>query len=539
MILVDRAKPKSLPNKSHNYQPTTKNIKTKGTPTMTLRPLRQRGILVLSTVAAISQCASAFSFTSSALFSTTRLPNPPRTLQTKTVLQQSQLPSTRSSSRLHYSIDISEEAPRDIPSLEQWASSYGIQTSDGFQLTAHELDQNGFLDVSAMTTQDIPAQTPVLYIPNEVILSSSKAEQEFGHLPCMTQAIDRIIANGAQSELRQYYLMIKLLVEYEKGAESPWFPYLNSLPRYFSNGPSMTPFCYRCIPSFLSLLCQKERANMNHLMVKGISFLSDETKGNSDLWQWVYQIVYTRSVESDGSVASGDDGSDSNNSGGGSGDLYLLPMGDMFNHGSAETEVDYAYDDYGNCYVQTTHDIPAGSPLRRCYGDPTNPSFLFARYGFLDESAPATFCKLLPTGTTFRHVNNEMKQLGYAYNRMLFYKDTGDVSDEVWDILLYLVLGEEDKNNNEQMQQQFFQAHMSGDYPTKQWFHEQWYPQTAEKLLNHIEEFLAELDSLEEKVAYGGKVAVGDHPRLPLILRHNAFVKNTFLTVKSRYFPNE
>ena len=29
---------------------------------------------------------------------------------------------------------------------------------------------------------------------------------------------------------------------------------------------------------------------------------------------------------------------------------------------------------------------------------------------------------------------------------------------------------------------------------------------------------------------------VHDHPRLPLILRHNEFVRNTFLTVRARYF---
>ena len=33
---------------------------------------------------------------------------------------------------------------------------------------------------------------------------------------------------NADTELRQYYLMIKILVEYEKGAGSAWFPWLNS-----------------------------------------------------------------------------------------------------------------------------------------------------------------------------------------------------------------------------------------------------------------------------------------------------------------------
>lgn len=121
-----------------------------------------------------------------------------------------------------------------------------------------------------------------------------------------------------------------------------------------------------------------------------------------------------------------------------------------------------------------------------------------------------------------------MKDLGYAHNRMLFYKDTGEVSEEVWDHLLYVALGETDQTT----QQQFYQAHMSGDYATKQYIHEQYYHLTAAKLADHIDTFLNDLRALEKKGEYGGKVASDDHPRLPLLLRHNEFVKNTFLTVK-------
>ena len=67
------------------------------------------------------------------------------------------------------------------------------------------------------------------------------------------------------------------------------------------------------------------------------------------------------------------------------------------------------------------------------YGDPTNPSPLFATYGFLDESSPATFCKLMD-------VQQEMQDMGVDFSRMLFYKDTGDISEEVWDVLLYHIL---------------------------------------------------------------------------------------------------
>ena len=64
--------------------------------------------------------------------------------------------------------------------MEEWATYAGIQKADGFQLVGEELD--GVVDVSAMTAYDIPANSPALYIPNEMILSSSKAMQEFGRL---------------------------------------------------------------------------------------------------------------------------------------------------------------------------------------------------------------------------------------------------------------------------------------------------------------------------------------------------------------------
>ncbi len=57
--------------------------------------------------------------------------------------------------------------------------------------------------------------------------------------------------------------------------------------------------------------------------------------------------------------------------------------------------------------------------------------------------------------------------------------------------------------------------------------------------MEHIDDILGELDGLSQKSAYGGAVAGDDHPRLPLILRHNDFVRATFMAVRSYYFPGE
>lgn len=195
----------------------------------------------------------------------------------------------------------------------------------------------------------------------------------------------------------------------------------------------------------------------------------------------------------------------------------------MFNHGSDYTEIEPSYDEQGNYYAYTTYDVPAGSPLRISYGDPTNPSFLFARYGFLEDNTPATFCKLIPT-----HINKDMEELGYAENKMLFYKN-GEVSQEVWDIMLYQLVS----STNIAHKRQLMEAHQRDDYETKQMLHEKYYPDTSSQLLQHINEFIDQLDKLSGKTE--GR-SIDEHPRLPLITRHNQFVRDIFMTVRNQNF---
>lgn len=413
----------------------------------------------------------------------------------------------RCSSVLFCKVNISEDAPRDIQSLEQRAYKCGVERSGGLEFTAENTlgtYDGSRLDISFMTTEDIPAGSPILYVPNVVILSSYSAITEFGRLE---DAENRLRSLNAESQIRHYYLMLKILAEWELGTQSEWYTWLNSLPRYYSNAVSMTPFCCKCLPNLMADLARKERASMNNLMIKQVPFLSIETRCNADLWVWAYQVVYTRSFEAND----------------GSGDLCIVPMGDYFNHG-AEANIAMKYDDSGNFRVGTTRDVPAGSPLHMSYGDPTNPSFLFARYGFLDRSSPATFCKIM-----LPYVSDELLGLGYTHERMLFYKDTGEVSREVWDVLLYQVLSAP----NIALGKNLYKAHMDGDEQTKQLLHEQYYSETSRKLLIHIDSFIQQLEELSAKTI---GMDINQHPRLPIILNHNEFVRDTFLAVRARYF---
>lgn len=401
-------------------------------------------------------------------------------------------------SSLSAAVDVSENAPRDLATFEDWAASCGVQRSDGFQLTSED-----GVDISVMTTEDLAAESPVLFVPSDMILSSRRAKEEIGLLK---EAEDRLVSVKASDHVPQFYLFVKILQEYEAGDNSAWYPYLNSLPRYFSNGASMTPFCFDCLPRFAGYLAQYERIKYIQYSqaLKTVPFLSEETKANKELTKWAFAVVYTRGLATP------------------DGDFCVVPMADMFNHGT-EAEIEIRYDEEGNAYAYTTRDVPAGSPLRISYGDPTNPSFLLARYGFLDESSPATFCKILITRPTQQQID-----MGYDHSRMLFFKDSGEVSEEVWDVLLYNNLA-----SDPETQQTFYQAHMNGDLSTKQSIHEYYSGETAASLQNHIETFLQDLKALKQK---GGGKDIREHPRLPLIQQHNDFVKNTFLTVQSKLY---
>ena len=92
------------------------------------------------------------------------------------------------------------------------------------------------------TNQDLSEGTPILCIPNEIILTGSKAREELGS---DSYAAEQSLMNSVEGSDRisQFYLFLKVLKEYELGENSAWFTWLNSLPRYFTNGASMTYFC--------------------------------------------------------------------------------------------------------------------------------------------------------------------------------------------------------------------------------------------------------------------------------------------------------
>ena len=99
------------------------------------------------------------------------------------------------------------------------------------------------------------------------------------------------------------------------------------------------------------------------------------------------------------------------------------------------------------------------------------------------------------------------------------------MSSEVYDVVLYGILAQD-----ENLKQGFYQACMNGDQDTKQQYLEQYYPNIIDALRTHVDGTLIELDQLSQKA---NSYDPSTHPRVPVILQHNAFVKETFMRVKA------
>eukprot|EP00804_Cyclotella_cryptica_P019543 CCRYP_014310-RA/>CCRYP_014310-RA protein AED:0.09 eAED:0.09 QI:65/1/0.75/1/0.66/0.5/4/763/469 len=431
----------------------------------------------------------------------------PSTRRHSTPTPKTPTPPQRTAPLRSYYIDTSESTPRDLTPMISWCESYGVQRN-ALEFASTSNFNGGHpgiqsQDMSAYASQDLPAGTPVLFVPRSLFLSSYTIKhEEFG-------ASSLLAAEEYLTKLREplplFYLYVKVLYEYSLGEQSPYYEYLNSLPRHYDTGTSMTPTCYECLPPLAGTYAKNERVRyINYRTVaQTVGWLDSSVKEDRDVSKWVFNVVSTRSWE----VPDG------------SGERVIVPMADMFNH-HYDPEVAISYDEEGNCIAYTIKDVSAGSPLRISYGFDANPSALFAKYGFVDTSAPATFWKYMDIIPS-----TELCSIGLSYSRMLFYP-SGDISPEIFDVLLYLILGEK---RGRQEQKVFYDACLNGDDETKMAYLNQYYYEIYGRIKTHVDKFLGDLQELEGKAI---RVDKETHPRIGMIREHNDFVRGIFLRVK-------
>ena len=73
-----------------------------------------------------------------------------------------------------------------------------------------------------------------MYVPHNVLLSSSTSLRQ----EC-TATVDTLDRLGAGDQVPQFLLFVCILMEYQQSDQSPYFPWLNSLPRLYFNAVSM------------------------------------------------------------------------------------------------------------------------------------------------------------------------------------------------------------------------------------------------------------------------------------------------------------
>ncbi|CAB9520422.1 M protein repeat protein [Seminavis robusta] len=399
-------------------------------------------------------------------------------------------------------VDISTGAPRNYDGLINWAQYYGLSTENTFQVTT----QSG--DWGAIAAQPAAAGSRVLFVPAMCRLTSDRIRtEEFADMaPYIAQYFDNADGNTKVDLACHFYLFLKVLQEYDLGDQSPFFGWLDALPRKFSTAVTFSDFEVDCLPPFVKYLANTDRYNyglfLQVLQQLNTPTISENTKYNMEVTKWAFNVVFTRAR-----VVFGE--------------AEIIPMSDMINH-SADSNIDVQYDGEGNVHVTLLRDVQAGDPLHKCYGQPTNPSRFLATYGFFDTTPPATYCKLF----TGWEATPELKNLGFDFERMVFYVENGAIADEVWDVMLYITLEKTDPAQ----QQQFYQAHMAGDAQAKAQLHQYYLPQTCKGLLDHVNEMLEEISDCEATLDKSGLGSVHEH--LPMIRRHNDFVRQTFTKVK-------
>mmetsp|Transcript_2603 Transcript_2603/g.5766 ORF Transcript_2603/g.5766 Transcript_2603/m.5766 type:complete len:465 (+) Transcript_2603:101-1495(+) len=393
-------------------------------------------------------------------------------------------------------VDVSDiYAQRDVYSMEEWAAQCGMQKAPGVEIASED-----GVDYSLQATQPISTGQSVVYVPADIVLNSASIQQEFGGSLAQAEAAVVQIDQGTEYRLPLFRLMAKILVEYEKGQESAFYPWLNSLPKQFFNGVSMTKACTSCLPPYAGWLTSTERINYAHFaqaLRQGWVPLSQETISNKEVVKWAYNVAFTRFHEVWQPERA----------------KLIGPMADMLNHAAdpnCAIEVDYS----GNINVVALREIPAGSALTISYGDPTNPTPLFAQYGFLPQDCATIFCKAM-------HLEPQIRGLGYDFAELLFQTETGEIAPKVWDVFLYSIL----QQNDSGAAQQFYAACQSDDEGTKEQYNAQYFEYTLAALKEHVYTIL---NDCEELTMRAQSYDLNQHPRVPVIVAHNELVFNTF-----------
>lgn len=181
--------------------------------------------------------------------------------------------------------------PRDLDAFKEWSDSNGVLLADGLELLSSE-DGDWSLNLS----KDLKEAQCLLTIPKSMILSSTKVKAELGTR--VEKAAKYFKSKKIEDQSHQFYLWIRLLQEYEKGSESRWYGWMQSLPKTFDNAVSMDEVELELLPPFAWSLAKMVRFHyqtfLEALEMVEEGTLSKEVQDNEELLRLCFNWVFTR-----------------------------------------------------------------------------------------------------------------------------------------------------------------------------------------------------------------------------------------------------
>mmetsp|Transcript_18259 Transcript_18259/g.52227 ORF Transcript_18259/g.52227 Transcript_18259/m.52227 type:complete len:507 (+) Transcript_18259:52-1572(+) len=414
-----------------------------------------------------------------------------------------------------------------LDQLLSWSDDNGIVRGKGISVAANSKNVGG--GVGIRINRPGKAGDEVMSIPRNVVVSSQDALSSL-----TTEEVDIVTntlkSDGLDTYASEFFLMLRLLQEVAAykgradrqggGTLGPW---LDSLPTEFDMGIYFDDLERSYLPQLASkLLDLQERqlaafrkacdALADHDGKHATLFETDDDSkcaADGDTVKWAFSIVFSRSWRSPSN----------------SEDARMVPLADNFNHGEeANVIVEEPEGDSGvTRVVLKNDDVERGTELKLSYGPGYDPSRFLIIFGFFDETVREVFC-----GVAFTDPSEELVRLGASDRSSMIYRDDGAISNAVWDSTLYVTLAQKPDE-----QRAFYEARINDDAELFQALHRKYRLEIALSLKNHAEAVL-QTEYLVPTDQELSKINVKEHPQLPMILKHNRFMRKVFGNVKDR-----
>lgn len=409
------------------------------------------------------------------------------------------------------------ETRGDPSSLRDWAKSNEIIFADGIGFSQSEgLDEDWQIQAldDGQQLQQLEKGSVLLSVPKDFVFRSGKIFHEMGGEAALGEALQTLEKREFTDHKGELLLFLKVLKEVKKGESSKWYSWIQCLPRTFSTGTYFDEIELECLPAFSRTLADYERVK---LLVFGkcasmteVAWANGNTDSASDrsaLYNWAYNVVYTRCWKFSDELDSGT--------------TEMVPIGDLFNH-KEPGNVAVDNDPLGSSVDFILQNDMLGTGLSLSYGL-TNPHRFLVIFGFVDEFLPEIFCQVVFPEATPEHV-----ALGCSdRSKMVYSTSDGAISDTIWDSVLYILLASKPDE-----QKALYDAHIKGDLESKKSLRYKYALETSLTLKNHVD---GTLDELATMVNVTDKAKQGNslHQNLVLIEKHNLFLISVFKKVSA------